>query len=263
VRLAHYTWNFSAEKLPTPSGKPHNYADLRSRLEAVGFDEESTLRALAFGSSDTRHRPKIWRRKLAVSPSPFVSCLSTQLWLAHHSDFIVLDARCPTKVRRVRCKSRLELTNRGAVDMKKSHSLSVASVAAMVLSVTAAQNALAQSRRHHDHDPGNNQSSGAVDPGVRGGPAGAGGPLPGLTAAQMAFFTAAQVRFSTIETVPAGLGPGFNELACANCHITNRRPTRNAHPTPSRKTRLTPWTQSIAGARYRTTIRTSSTSHCS
>jgi CxxC motif-containing protein (DUF1111 family) len=64
-----------------------------------------------------------------------------------------------------------------------------------------------------------NQSSGAVDPGVRGGTPGAGGPVGGLTSAEMAFFTAAQARFEVIETVPAGLGPGFNELACANCHI--------------------------------------------
>jgi CxxC motif-containing protein (DUF1111 family) len=99
------------------------------------------------------------------------------------------------------------------------------SIVAMMLSVTAAQNALAQSREHGhghghgNHDPGNNQSSGAVDPGVRGGTPGAGGPIGGLTAAEMAFFTAAQARFQVIETVPAGLGPGFNELSCASCHI--------------------------------------------
>jgi CxxC motif-containing protein (DUF1111 family) len=99
------------------------------------------------------------------------------------------------------------------------------SIVAMMLSVTAAQNALAQSREHGhghghgNHDPGNNQSSGAVDPGVRGGTPGAGGPIGGLTAAEMAFFTAAQARFSVVEDVPAGLGPGFNELSCASCHI--------------------------------------------
>jgi CxxC motif-containing protein (DUF1111 family) len=48
----------------------------------------------------------------------------------------------------------------------------------------------------------------------------AGGPVGGLTAAEQAFFTAAQARFEVIETVPSGLGPGFNELACANCHIS-------------------------------------------
>jgi CxxC motif-containing protein (DUF1111 family) len=98
------------------------------------------------------------------------------------------------------------------------------SIAALMLSVAAAQNALAQ-QRHHDHDPGNGQqgnaqSSGAVDPGVRGGPPGAGGPVTGLTAAQTAFFTAAQARFSVIENVAAGLGPGFNELSCASCHVS-------------------------------------------
>jgi CxxC motif-containing protein (DUF1111 family) len=105
------------------------------------------------------------------------------------------------------------------------------SIAAMMLSVTAAQNALAQnasaqngaqSRHHHhgngNHDPGN--TSGAVDPGVRGGPPGAGGPIGGLTAAEQAFFTAAQARFQVVETVPAGLGPGFNELSCSGCHIS-------------------------------------------
>jgi CxxC motif-containing protein (DUF1111 family) len=106
--------------------------------------------------------------------------------------------------------------------MKKSHLLSLTSFAAMMLSVMTAQNALSASRQHHgngNHDPGNNQSSGAVDPGVRGGTPGAGGPITGLTAAQQAFFTAAQARFSTTETVSAGLGPGFNELSCAACHI--------------------------------------------
>jgi CxxC motif-containing protein (DUF1111 family) len=96
------------------------------------------------------------------------------------------------------------------------------SIAAMMLSVTAAQNALAESKHHGNgnHDPSNSQSSGAVDPGVRGGPPGAGGPIPGLTAAQMAFFTAAQARFEVVETVSSGLGPGFNELVCSNCHIS-------------------------------------------
>ena len=97
------------------------------------------------------------------------------------------------------------------------------SIAAMMLSVTAAQNALAQSRNHNpnpgNHNPGG-QSSGAVDPGVRGGMPGAGSPVGGLTSAQQTFFTAAQARFEVIETVPAGLGPGFNELSCASCHIS-------------------------------------------
>jgi CxxC motif-containing protein (DUF1111 family) len=112
--------------------------------------------------------------------------------------------------------------------MIKSHlgyKLSLTSIAAMMLSVTATQNALAQSRdRDHHHrstsSSSSSSSSSVVDPGVRGGPAGAGGPVGGLTAAEQAFFTAAQARFEVIETVPAGLGPGFNELSCASCHIS-------------------------------------------
>jgi CxxC motif-containing protein (DUF1111 family) len=97
------------------------------------------------------------------------------------------------------------------------------SIAAVLLSATAAQSASAESR-HHDHhhhgccnDP--DSSPGAVDPGLRGGSPGAGSPVGGLTAAQQAFFTAAQARFNVIETVPAGLGPGFNELSCGACHV--------------------------------------------
>jgi CxxC motif-containing protein (DUF1111 family) len=117
------------------------------------------------------------------------------------------------------------------VDMKKSHLLSLTSIAAMMLSVMAAQNALAQNvigtnrgTQGNSGTQGNNgqtgnQSSGAVDPGLRGGAPGAGSPVGGLTAAQQAFFTAAQARFQVIETVPAGLGPGFNELSCGNCHV--------------------------------------------
>jgi CxxC motif-containing protein (DUF1111 family) len=58
----------------------------------------------------------------------------------------------------------------------------------------------------------------ATDPGVRGGPAGAGGPLPGLSTAEMAFFTAAQVRFEDVDAVANGLGPGFNLNSCSGCH---------------------------------------------
>ena len=87
------------------------------------------------------------------------------------------------------------------------------SIAAMLLGVAAAQNALAQSASTSA------ATNTAVDPGVRGGTAGAGDPIPGLTAAQQLFFTAAQARFEVIETVAAGLGPGFNELSCASCHI--------------------------------------------
>jgi CxxC motif-containing protein (DUF1111 family) len=111
--------------------------------------------------------------------------------------------------------------------MIKSHLgyKSLTSLAAMMLSVTAAQNALAQSRdrdHHHHNNSGSSSSSssGVTDPGVRGGAAGAGASIGGLTQAQQTFFTAAQARFEVIETVPAGLGPGFNELSCGACHVS-------------------------------------------
>jgi CxxC motif-containing protein (DUF1111 family) len=62
----------------------------------------------------------------------------------------------------------------------------------------------------------------AADPGVRGGPSGAGGPLPGLTADETAFFLDGQARFVEIEVVQngpnTGLGPRFNSNQCFSCH---------------------------------------------
>jgi len=61
-----------------------------------------------------------------------------------------------------------------------------------------------------------------VDPGVRGGPAGAGGPLKGLTADETAFFQDGQARFAEVEAVTNssnnGLGPRFNSNQCFSCH---------------------------------------------
>jgi CxxC motif-containing protein (DUF1111 family) len=70
------------------------------------------------------------------------------------------------------------------------------------------------------------QAAGVVDPGVRGGAAGAGGALSGLTTLQQQFFTAAQSRFQEVDSVSgtapgaagAGLGPRFNADGCAVCH---------------------------------------------
>jgi CxxC motif-containing protein (DUF1111 family) len=58
----------------------------------------------------------------------------------------------------------------------------------------------------------------ARDPGPRGGPDAAGGPLPGLTAAQLAFFEAGQVDFREEEGVGDGMGPRFNLNSCGGCH---------------------------------------------
>jgi CxxC motif-containing protein (DUF1111 family) len=64
--------------------------------------------------------------------------------------------------------------------------------------------------------------SAPVDPGVRGGPAGVGTPLKGLTADESAFFQDGQARFADIEVVTKGsnngLGPRFNSNQCLSCH---------------------------------------------
>ncbi len=66
------------------------------------------------------------------------------------------------------------------------------------------------------------QRRGAVDPGVRGGAPGAGGPLNYLTSDEGAFFQDGQSRFAEIETVQGGantgLGPRFNSNQCLSCH---------------------------------------------
>src|SRR5579863_3297605 len=61
-----------------------------------------------------------------------------------------------------------------------------------------------------------------ADPGVRGGAAGAGAPLQGLTADENAFFRDGLARFADIEVVSGGnnrgLGPRFNSNQCLSCH---------------------------------------------
>lgn len=65
-------------------------------------------------------------------------------------------------------------------------------------------------------------AEGPVDPGVRGGSAAAGGPLPGLTQDEMTFFKDGLTRFVAIESVSGGqnngLGPRFNSNSCLSCH---------------------------------------------
>jgi CxxC motif-containing protein (DUF1111 family) len=57
-----------------------------------------------------------------------------------------------------------------------------------------------------------------IDPGVRGGPLGAGGPISGLTAQEAFFFDVGLDAFNEVDGVPAGLGPRFNLDSCAGCH---------------------------------------------
>ncbi len=58
----------------------------------------------------------------------------------------------------------------------------------------------------------------ARDPGVRGGPEGAGGMLADLTADQQKMFTDGLADFSEEEGVEDGVGPRFNFVGCAGCH---------------------------------------------
>lgn len=59
----------------------------------------------------------------------------------------------------------------------------------------------------------------AVDPGVRGGPPAAGGPLPGLNSNEAAFFEAGLDAFTETDGVKEGLGPRFNADGCGTCHM--------------------------------------------
>src|SRR3989440_12622610 len=58
----------------------------------------------------------------------------------------------------------------------------------------------------------------ARDPGVRVGPAGAGGMLEGLTGLQQGFFTTGLGEFEEADGLAEGLGPRFNLDSCVGCH---------------------------------------------
>lgn len=65
----------------------------------------------------------------------------------------------------------------------------------------------------------------AQDPGVRTGPAGAGGPLSWLNGSEQLFFGQSLTTFQEVKsvhgTIPGtgvGLGPRFNLDSCAGCH---------------------------------------------
>ena len=47
-----------------------------------------------------------------------------------------------------------------------------------------------------------------------------GDPLAGLTADQLARFNTGKDDFEEVETVDDGIGPVFNDVSCANCHVT-------------------------------------------
>ncbi len=65
----------------------------------------------------------------------------------------------------------------------------------------------------------------ATDPGPRGGPPAAGGPLPGLTQQELELFNAGKESIQEVDSVSGkipntglGLGPRFNMNSCAGCH---------------------------------------------
>jgi CxxC motif-containing protein (DUF1111 family) len=58
----------------------------------------------------------------------------------------------------------------------------------------------------------------AVDPGVRGGAAGAGAPFAGLSPSQLAYFNVGKDDFEEVEEVSDGLGPRMNLDSCGGCH---------------------------------------------
>ena len=86
-----------------------------------------------------------------------------------------------------------------------------------------------QAQSQHDRDgAGSNPttSTHSLDPGVRGGPPGAGGPLGGMSTDYQNFFNAALTRFQEVDSVSgsitnekgSGLGPRFNATSCSGCH---------------------------------------------
>ncbi len=86
-----------------------------------------------------------------------------------------------------------------------------------------------------------------VDPGPRGGPPGAGGPVPTLNVNETRFWDGGLAQFQIIFSVSGtiagepgrGLGPGFNGNSCAQCHaepaIGGSSPGLNSptHPIPN------------------------------
>jgi CxxC motif-containing protein (DUF1111 family) len=62
-------------------------------------------------------------------------------------------------------------------------------------------------------------SSAARDPGVRGAAAGAGAPITGLSATELALFNAGKDDFEEQEKAADGLGPTMNLDSCAGCHL--------------------------------------------
>jgi|SRR5438067_1092853 len=87
-----------------------------------------------------------------------------------------------------------------------------------------------------------------VDPGPRGGIANAGGPLAGLSAAEVGLFNDAKDVFAEVDSVSggitgedgSGLGPTFNANSCASCHAQPAVGGTSPHPQLGQVRRVNP-----------------------
>src|SRR5436305_4322136 len=111
----------------------------------------------------------------------------------------------------------------GTIPFTRARSL--ASLTAILLGSVAwsggaqAQNATTNTvAQTQNRSPSTTPSRGPVDPGVRGGPPGAGGALPGLSDAERQFFEVSKEVFQEVDAGPDGLGPRFNLDSCSGCH---------------------------------------------
>src|SRR5215468_2326602 len=101
--------------------------------------------------------------------------------------------------------------------IRVAYACSLAGLATVLLgSVSLPQFALAQTATTNAITTTHSQT---IDPGVRGGPAGAGDALTGLNAAEKAFFEVAKEVFQEVDAVADGLGPRFNLDSCSGCHL--------------------------------------------
>jgi CxxC motif-containing protein (DUF1111 family) len=104
--------------------------------------------------------------------------------------------------------------------LRNSHFKSNARAAILTLSL------LVTSAYSQTAAPTPSTGTGAKDPGVRGGPAGAGGPAASLTGSESILFNTGKQTFSEVDSVfgtlpgetDSGLGPSFNMNSCAGCH---------------------------------------------
>jgi len=93
-------------------------------------------------------------------------------------------------------------------------------------SIALSGTALAQGVGAPDFSSSSHDGRKPVDPGPRGGPPGAGGPLTGVGVSEEQLFAAAKNRFQEVDSVSGtvqgetgiGLGPRFNLNSCAGCH---------------------------------------------